>query len=234
MSFRVLPELNDPGYYSDKAVLSRSFVHENLYFTLLSVFGSVYYHDRARVLLRQSWIGKAIEAVFIFWPYIAIRPFFPLTRFSDAGKTYKGRTDRFRKFYEFGTLTVKIFYLWAKYFLGFFVNFSFYLELIKGDEKQLLNGILLLNIGTSSLAVFLHTLRFRKVLPPLLTFSIYLIQIWLTFIAIPLVLKMFQSHPNLCILSMAGLLLNMTRNRTIHGVWCLASMILFTQFDIKW
>lgn len=42
-SFKVLPELNDAGYYSDKSVLSRSFVHENAFFQILSVYGTLYY-----------------------------------------------------------------------------------------------------------------------------------------------------------------------------------------------
>jgi hypothetical protein len=46
-----------------------------------------------------------------------------------------------------------------------------------------MDGLLLLNIGTVSLALFLHTLCFKKVLPGRFTFSIYLLQIYATFSA---------------------------------------------------
>lgn len=227
--------MNDPGYYSDKAVLSRTFVHENLFFTTMSVFGSAYFILDLREALHSNWVGKIIEHIYIFWPYIMIRPWFPITSFSSAGTTYKGRTDNNKRFYEIGTLMVKYFYLWAKYFFGFFVNYSVYLNLIKDENDwKLLQGMLLLNVGTVSLSVFLHTLRFKKVLPAKFTFSIYIIQIYLSFFAIPIAIKMFVSHPKLCAVCIAGLILNMTRNRIIHGIWCFVSMLLLTQTQIEW
>lgn len=139
-----------------------------------------------------------------------------------------------QRFYEIGTNMVKIFYLWAKYFLGFFINFLVHLDLVKDDEWQVIRGLFLLNLGTVSLAVFLHTLRFKKVLPAKFTFSLYLAQIYLTFSGIPMVLKMFVAHPNLCALCVAGILFNMTRNRKIHALWCTVAMLLITQTEIEW
>jgi hypothetical protein len=227
-SFKVLPELNDPGYYSDKAVLSRSFVHENIFFTVMAVFGSVYYNSGSRAMLRSNWGGRFIEYAYVFGPYIVIRPWYPVTRFSNAGQTYKGRTEKNKRFYETATLMVKIFYLWAKYFLGFFINFMVFLDLVKPGHWWFINGMLLLNTGTVSLSIFLHTLRFKNVLPAKLTMSIYLAQIYLTFMAIPTALEMFAEHPKLCALCFTGLLGNATRNRIIHGVWCFIAMILLT------
>eukprot|EP00429_Kryptoperidinium_foliaceum_P001058 CAMPEP_0176007844 /NCGR_PEP_ID=MMETSP0120_2-20121206/3441_1 /TAXON_ID=160619 /ORGANISM="Kryptoperidinium foliaceum, Strain CCMP 1326" /LENGTH=345 /DNA_ID=CAMNT_0017340615 /DNA_START=113 /DNA_END=1147 /DNA_ORIENTATION=- len=127
-SFKVLPELEDPGYYSDKAVASRSFVHENIFFSMMAVFGSMYYNDEFRHNLKSHPAGQVVEALFVFFPYIAIRTWFPTTRFSNAGKGRMGRTKKNELFYEIGTKMVKFFYLWAKYFLGFFINFLVYLE----------------------------------------------------------------------------------------------------------
>jgi hypothetical protein len=234
ISFKVLPELSDPGYYSDKAVLSRIFIHENIYFTLMAVFGTTYFIKDARDGLQSNIGGRIIEHIYIFWPYIVIRPWFPVTSFSDAGKTYNGRTEKNKKFYEFATLTVKIFYLWAKYFFGFFINFSVYLDLVTEEDWKLLHGMLLLNAGTVSLSVFLHTLRFKKVLPPLFTMSVYLVQIYLSFLAIPIAFKMFVSHPKLCAVCIAGLILNLTRSRKVHALWCLACVILLNQPNIQW
>jgi hypothetical protein len=233
-SFKVLPELNDPGYYSDKAVLSRSFVHENIFFTVMAVFGSVYYNEDCRLAMRKNWLGRLIEFAFIFWPYVVIRTWYPITRFSNAGQTHKGRTVKNQKFYEIATLMVKFFYLWAKYFLGFFVNFMIFLDLVDDTHWPFIQGMLLLNTGTVSLSIFLHTLRFKKVLPAKFTMSVYLGQIYLTFMAVPLAYQMFVAHPKLCGLCLAGLAANATRNRKLHAAWCAASMYLLTQTQIDW
>lgn len=233
-SFKVLPELADPGYYSDKAVLSRTFVHENLFFTLMSVFGSIYYIPDVRASIKAHPLGRIVEFIYVFWPYILVRPFFPVTKFSSAGTTHKGRSEKNQRFYEIGTLMVKIFYLWAKYFLGFFVNYSIYLGLPTADNWRMLHGMLLLNAGTVSLAVFLHTLRFRKVLPAKFTFSVYLGQIYLTFAAIPVAFDLFTSHKMLCGVCFTGILLNMTRSRKLHAVWCGIVMYLLHHPDLEW
>ena len=168
----------DPGYYSDVAVMSRNFVHENVFYTIMAVFGSVYYNEGWRTQLQQDTLGQFVEILFVFFPYVALRPFFPVTHFSKAGTTRNGRSKQNQKFYDIGTKMVKFFYLWAKYFLGFFINFLVHLDLVTPQQWKVLHGMYLLNLGTVSIAIFLHTLRFRKILPPKLTFSIYLLQIY--------------------------------------------------------
>ena len=178
-SFRVLPDLVDPGYYSDKAVLSRLFVHENIFFQIMSVWGSFLYHDQLRTSLQSHWIGRMLEMIFLFFPYVIVRRFFPTTRFSDAGSSKVGRSKALLKYYDIGTSAVKIFYLWAKYFLNFFINWAIYLNLLQEDHHwRCVRGIFLMNVGTVSISVFLHTLRFKKLLPGPLTFSFYLLQIY--------------------------------------------------------
>jgi hypothetical protein len=233
-SFKVLPELSDSGYLSDKAVLSRNFIHENIFFTLMCAFGSLYYNERTRILLRSHWTGRVLEYTFVFWPYVVLRPWFPITRFRDAGTTRNGRSDANQRFYEMATHMVKIFFLWAKYLIGFYTNFLVFLDLVE-DNWKFVHGLFLLNVGTVSISVFLHTLRFKKVLPPRFTMSFYLAQIYLTFLAIPLAYDMYVSHVALCSVCVAGMACNMTRNRTIHAMWCLAVMaLLANNRDYQW
>lgn len=89
-----------------------------------------------------------------------------------------GRSAENEVFYKIGTIMVKVFYLWAKYFLGFYINFLIFVNKHTEENMRFIRGLFLLNAGTVSIAVFLHTLRFKKVLPPKLTFSIYLAQIY--------------------------------------------------------
>jgi len=234
-SFKVLPELKDAGYYSDKGVLSRNFLHENIFYQSMCLFGSVYYDSGLRQTLQSTLPGRITEMVFLFFPYAVIRPFFPITRFRDGGKQSKSRTEgALEKFYSVGTTMIKIFYLWAKYFLGFHINFMTYLGLIKPENLVFVHGLYLLNAGTVSLGVYLHTLRFKKILPAWFTFSFYLCQIYATFSALPYAFDTFMGHPKLCLVSLSGLLCNMTRNRLIHAVWCLCTMLLLTSTNIEW
>jgi hypothetical protein len=229
-----LPDLDDAGYYSDKAVLSRNFVFENSFYQLLSVFGSIFYNDKLRSQMMSTHLGHATIIVFCFFPYVFVRTWFPTTRFKDAGTSMAGRTKINEQFYKIGTNMVKFFYLWAKYFLGFFINWYVYLEKVTPSDMRLIRGLFLLNVGTVSISIFLHTLRFKKVLPAKLTFSIYLAQIYLTFCAIPSAYSMFSAHPRLGALTLAGLVCNMTRNRFIHFLWASASLVLMKVLDVDW
>lgn len=177
-SFKVLPDAIDPGFYSDKAVVSRKFIHENVYYTLLSVWGSIYYYRGNVDKLQSHPIGQVVEAIYLFFPYVLIRPFFPMTSFGDGGTGRQSRSEKNAAFYHYATFSVKIFYLWAKYFLGFFVNFAWSMKITTPEQAKFLRGMFLLNVGTVSIAIFLHTLRFKKVLPAKFTFSLYLLQIW--------------------------------------------------------
>jgi hypothetical protein len=143
------------------------------------VFGSIYYNDAWRKKLQSAIPGQIIEIIFVLFPYILFWPFFLITQFSKARTNLQGRSTKNEAFYCIGTKMVKFFYLWAKYFLGFYINFMVYLGLLTQKEWKFVHGMYLLNLlGTISIAIFLHTLRFKKVLPPRLTFSIYLLQIY--------------------------------------------------------
>lgn len=231
-SFKVLPELADPGYYSDKAVLSRTFIHENTYFATITYLGSCLYHDTIRTQMMAHPLGRIILFIFVYWNYILLRPFFPITSFSNAGDS--GRSERNAQFYRVGTMLVKIFYLWGKYFLGFMLNWVIYLGLATDRDMRFVRGLFLTNVGTMSISVFLHTLRFKKALPPTLTFSIYLMQIYGTFLALPYSYDMFSSHKRLLALTTLGLVVNMTRKRWMHGIWCGLCVYLLEFTDIAW
>jgi hypothetical protein len=235
-SFKVLPDLSDAGYYSNKAVLSRSFVHENAFYSFMCLLGAVYYNDECRAAIKASgWPARIFENIYMFMPYAMLRQFWPTTRFSEAGTTRNGRTAEAEGFYKYATLAVKIFYLYAKYFLGFYMNFILFLDVVEaGPTRKVMDGLLLLNIGTVSLALFLHTLRFKKVLPGRFTFSIYLLQIYATFSAFPLAFELFGAHLQLCGVCLAGLLANMTRRKDVQAVWAGGAMLLLNWPGIEW
>ena len=108
------------------------------------------------------------------------------------------------------------------------------LQILSYEDIKFIRGLFLLNLGTVSIAVFLHTLRFKKVLPPKLAFSIYLVQIYLTFLAIPYLSHLFLDHLKLVGLVVLGMICNMTRSRKIHALWCVLCHYLLVHTDIEW
>lgn len=119
-----------------------------------------------------------MEYTFVFFPFALVRVWFPTTRMKDAGSRDKTRSKEAQRFYEIGTYMIKIFYLWAKYILGFHLNFMIFLGLMKPENMKFMQGVHLLNTGTVAIAMFLHTLRFKKILPAKFTFGFYIAQIY--------------------------------------------------------
>jgi hypothetical protein len=74
-------EKSDSGeYFGNKNVtVSRDFITENLYYQILTTFSSLYYYPQYYNLLRGNIVGKIVEVVFVFLPFVVVRPFFPKT-----------------------------------------------------------------------------------------------------------------------------------------------------------
>jgi len=79
--FSFLPRNADPGYYSDKSVMSYKFLLENIFFSGLLFFAAAYMNDTFYNAMQKV---PFIENLFVFLPYAVIRPFFPKTRFRDS------------------------------------------------------------------------------------------------------------------------------------------------------
>jgi len=70
-----------------------------------------------------------IENVMVFLPYAVIRPFFPKTRFRDSLKqSEKNKSDKNRVFFIIFTHITKVFYIWAKHYMGFYLNYLRFLD----------------------------------------------------------------------------------------------------------
>lgn len=123
-TFTFLPKKqDDPGYYGDKSTLSYNFVVENIYFSGILLFQWLYMHEKF-VGFFNEYALFLIEATFVFLPYFVIRPFFPKTHFRDGLKIDKNKSAENTRFFIIATWVTKIFYVWAKHFIGFFLNYS--------------------------------------------------------------------------------------------------------------
>ena len=124
LTFTFLPKRQeDPGYYGDKSTLSYNFVVENVYFSGLLLFQCLYMHDSNKKLI-TDYIPFVVETCFVFLPYFVFRPLFPKTHFRDSLNLQKNKTEKNRFFFIVVTYITKIFYVWAKHYIGYFLNYA--------------------------------------------------------------------------------------------------------------
>eukprot|EP00127_Corallochytrium_limacisporum_P000574 Clim_evm1s20 gene=Clim_evmTU1s20 len=233
--FRFLPKKDDPGYFGDKGVLSRNFVTENIFYQMMVLFGASYYSNivmenfyHAESPQWLSILGHGMEALYVFFPYSILRPLFPTTRMSIANATGKSRSEANTVWYQRATLFIKIAYLFGKHF-GLFVNYARYLNLFQPEDLMWLRFFWLTNAGTVSIAVFLHTLRFKGLLPPKVAFSIYTTLFYAA--AIPVyqgLIPFLLEHMRLFYVMALGLAVNMQRDNAAMNAWYVSVAILLT------
>jgi len=235
MTFRFLPNDENSGYFSDKGILSRAFVQENIFYQLQTAFGAIWY-TLGNQALEQFLLGKIMIIIFVFLPFTVLRPLFPTTRFSTTHKT-KGaryRTSENEKFYFTGTELIRYFYLYGKHVMGFGFNYLFWLNRVTFDDmKRWGVPLLLLNTGTVSIAVFLHTLRFKKLMKPTHAFLIYLGMAYASFLAVPpLTIKLFQ-NPLVAYLVIQSIVINLNVRygwrKLMHAHYFFAMALLLRQ-----
>lgn len=97
--------------------------------------------------------------------------------------------------------------------MGFYINYLRFFDLIDAKQLKSVQGLWLLNAGTVSIAVFLHTMRFKKLLPPRVTFSLYVAMAYASFIGGAQLLPLFLDQPRVLAITIGGILLNLWRGK---------------------
>lgn len=124
-----------------------------------------------------------------------------------------------KKFYYYGTIAIKLFYIWGKHFMGFYINYVRFLDDFDDNEMRWIRGLWLINCGTVSQAVFLHTLRFKRLMPPRLAFSLYLVMAYATFVVGYFMYPIFFRHWKPLAFTSVGLLINLSRRPALLKLW---------------
>jgi hypothetical protein len=155
-TFTFLPKKTiDPGYYGDKGILSYNFIIENSFFEMLLLFQWVYYNDVFFNFFKNTFV---FEAVLVFLPYV-IRVMWPKTSFREGLKNDKNKSEEARTFYFVVTWITKMFYIWAKHYIGFFLNYVRFLDRINEEERYAVYFTLVFASFATTISLFLHTLR---------------------------------------------------------------------------
>jgi len=205
-TFTFLPRKADPGitYLSDKSALSYFFIIENSFFEMLLMFQWLYYSDYFYQIFRQTII---IEVVFVFLPYM-FRPLWPKTRLRDAMKNEKNKTDKNRKFMLASNYVIKVFYIFAKHYIGYFLNYVRFLDRISPSEQYLVFGLMITSSFATTISIFLHTLKFKGYIGPRTATIVYEASYLLTGYYFLMMFTVFVRSPDVAILTFIGLLIN--------------------------
>jgi len=162
MTFRFLGKnANVQGYFPDKRTMSYDFVFENVFFSGIMAFQAVYFY--------QSWIIRkwpALEALCVFFPYFTIRKLFPRTRLRDSISNDKEKSVANRRFINIQTWTTKVFMCFGKHVSGLLCNYLIFLDAIPEHHYRTMRLQFLLGGWGTTIAMFLHTLKFKGYMGP--------------------------------------------------------------------
>lgn len=152
---------NVQGYFSDKRTMSYEFIFENIFFSGIMAFQAIYFY--------QGWIIRAcplLEALFVFFPYFTIRKLFPRTRLRDSLSNDKEKSEGNRKFIYIQTWTTKVFMMFGKHISGLMCNYLIFLDAVPAHHFRTYRMQFILGGWGTTIAVFLHTLKFKGYLGP--------------------------------------------------------------------
>ena len=212
-TFTFMPNIEDPGFIamSDKSALSYKFIVENSFFSMLLAFQYCYMDNKIFEMIKAV---PPIEILFVFLPYY-IRPLWPTTRMRTALENSKNKTDKNRFFLRVSTYIVKVFYSFAKHYIGFFLNYIRFLGRITADDQKTIHGILITSSYMTTVAIFLHTLKFKGWLGPrqatVAYEGAYLVTAWLYW----QFLGTIAANLDLALLCFIGMVLNFAPK----GIW---------------
>ena len=214
LTFTFLPKKADPGYYSDKSAMSYQFVCENMFYSGILCFQWLYMSDYFYPYIKMSFIP---ELICVFFPYI-VRLAFPKTHFRDSLNNDKNKSEGNSTFFLVGTYTTKAFYIWAKHYIGLFLNYLRFLNKITIETQYHMYLLLICSSFATTISMFLHTLKFKKYIGPKTSFGIYILSYLSTFLSYYNISYVFYYNPMLVGLTLIGLMLNFGR-REIQWIW---------------
>ncbi|CAF0898265.1 unnamed protein product [Didymodactylos carnosus] len=224
-TFTFLPKNKlDSGYYTDRGLLSYAFILENSFFSGILLFPWLYYSDRFYSFISSSII---IDNIVVFIPYIP-RMLWPKTQLRESLKNAsKIKTKSSRIFYLFITTMTKVFYIWAKHYIGYFLNYIRFLNRATDEQIYHIYLLLIFSAFATTISIFLHTLKFKGYIAPKTSVMLYVISYLATFYSFIQIREVFIVNLDITFYVLIGLVLNFTRFQHPYQ-FCL--MILFNLF----
>lgn len=85
------------------------------------------------------------------------------------------------EFYAYAIFVTKCFYVWAKHYIGFFLNYVRFMDRLTFPQQKNLYLLEIFSSMATTTSVFLHTLKFKKYIGPRTSFFIYAASYFATF-----------------------------------------------------
>ena len=168
----------------------------------------------------------------------------PKTRFRDSLASETNKTDTNAAFFYYGTLITKYFYVWAKWFIGFYFNYLRYMNRVSSADVQEMYRLLLFSAFATTISMFLHTLKFKRYMSAKIAFLLYMGSYSATFYSIVRMYTLFVDNNVLVALTSIGMLLNYFGDRLMCGsvkwrevpcaLWQMAVMVVLYGARAGW
>jgi len=155
-----------------------------------------------------------IEILFVFLPYLFRgTSFFPRTSIRTSLANMKNKSSENFYFYYYLTWLTKFFYVWAKHYIGFFLNYYRFINAATAYDQKCIYLMLISACFATTISLFLHTLRFKRYIKGTTSFGLYVISYLSTFYAYFLILHVFFSQMTLFWICLVGIFLNLYKNK---------------------
>jgi len=212
----------DPGYFADKGTISYAFVKENLFFSLILAFQWLYYNDALYPFFKKYFV---VEYLFVFLPYV-FRFLSSKTSFRDSLNSTKNKSEKNTTFFFYLTWVTKIFYIWAKHYIGFFLNYLRFLDKATAYDQKAIYLLLIAASFATTISLFLHTLKFRGYISARTSLGTYAASYMMTFVGYGIVFYVFFQHSTLFFITLGGLAINLM-NLGAFNAYQIAVMVAF-------
>lgn len=199
---------------------------------MLLAFQWLYIDDRLYLpFFRKTHI---IELMFVFFPYMpGVRDRWPVSSFRDSLKDEKGVTVDNKSFFSLATYVTKFFYIWAKHYLGFFLNYLRYMDRLSPENRKVQYGLLLGGCWGTTIAMFIHTLKFKGYISARTGAIAYQISFPWMIAYFGMLVMMMASQLDVFAVATLGLLLNnsyvTTRARPVWHVYQVIVAVVMTR-----
>ena len=218
-SFSFLGRDGKQNYFSDRGTVSRDFVVENAFFVLLSIYAAVQASPAG-----QTHTPLVVQLIGSVFPYALIRPLFPKTSFLRyrARDQMKHRSDRTSaendRFMQRAALATKVGYIIGKHYVGYMVNYIAFLRPLDTQQRAYMRWILLGGSYNLTIGVFVHTLKFKRIIGPRQAVAAYvpLFALWAAPSAL-LTRTVLLTHPMAAAMATVGMMLNFREPRWQHA-----------------
>jgi len=137
-----------------------------------------------------------------------------------------------KQFFIIAGWITKAFYIWAKHYIGYFLNYAKYLDRFSEAEQTALYGLLITSSFATTISLFLHTLKFKGYLGPVKAYLIYMASYLYTFYYFYVISYIFIQNLDICAFVFVGIVVNLLAVNNMKYQYAYQT-ILFALFSAR-